>query len=150
MTSISPPEGQDKTLLELATRCEAATGPDRELDELISAAVEGAVREVQSDGRTAYHTIDGSRWVSIRVPDPGYTASLDAAMTLVPEGFRLFCLGEARYMTRNPAYSAQLEIWTSKDGVDGSDRRSIGVANTAALALCAAALRALNQVRAIL
>jgi hypothetical protein len=50
------------TLLELAERCEKATGPDRELDAAINRAIHGQRQMVFS-----------------------YSNSLDAAMTLVPE-----------------------------------------------------------------
>jgi hypothetical protein len=60
-------------LLALAERCEAATGPDRELDGDIFCAL----------GHAPF--IEGA-YCAYR--SPAYTASLDAAMTLVPEGWR--------------------------------------------------------------
>ena len=64
-------------LLQLAERCENATGPDRELDCDIHAKLVGAPHR---------HQIP-STW-------PLYTASLDAAMQLVPEGWRLIDMCE--------------------------------------------------------
>lgn len=87
----------------LAERCEQATGASYVLDSEIWAAT-SAQTEI--------------------VP-PAYTASLDAAMTLVPEGCRLTHLGQAPWGRWN----------ASVDSVNGN-------AATDALALCAAALHA--------
>jgi hypothetical protein len=57
-------------LLDLAERCEKSEGPSRELDRDIAQAVEGEVYPA---------------W-SIFNSSP-YTASVDAALTLVPEGW---------------------------------------------------------------
>ena len=134
------------TLLELAERCEAATGPDDALDGAIWLAVlaDDNARKAYDEGLNMSRDEAAFR-LSYMAGGFRPTASLDAALTLVPEGFRLFSLGEARYMTRSPAFCAQLEIWTSEDGIDGSANRSIGVANTLPLALCVAALRARNE-----
>ncbi len=90
----------------LAVRCEAATGPDRELDALIN-------------------DIAGRRPTM-----PAYTASLDAAMTLVPEGY-LYGIG-------NPEGAAHAVVSESPDALIDPVK-----AATPALALCAASLRAL-------
>ena len=74
------------SLSDLIARLEKATGPDLELDEQIQAAISGATLEKQADGRNAYHR-DGF-WISIGKVLP-YTSSIDAAMTLVPEGWRV-------------------------------------------------------------
>jgi hypothetical protein len=90
------------TLLTLAERCEQAAGPDAGLNLAI--------------------------WTSLldtpgfRPPSPwrtDYTASVDAAVTLVPEGCGWMVMGNA----------AKVKRWPSR-------------AATPALALCAAALRA--------
>ena len=66
-----------ETLLALADRCEQATGPDRRIDYRI-----GLIVGVHNVSETMLpHIMAGSR-VDNRVPR--YTASLDAAMTLVP------------------------------------------------------------------
>jgi hypothetical protein len=79
-------------LLELAARVEGLKGPDREVDAEI-ALVCGIVRE--RDGNCFYGHRDYSVVVMERdyydheghPPElPAYTASLDAAMTLVPKG----------------------------------------------------------------
>jgi hypothetical protein len=111
------------TLLALADRCEQAAGPDRELDCYIHAPREG-------------RNIKPERWIeTVRVYShmvPRYTASLDAAVMLVPEGW-IYELGRG-------------ESGTSRALCRMGDERGIwtgwAVAATAALALCAAALRA--------
>lgn len=141
-------------LAALADRCEAATGPDRELDFYIWAALNGVTeitnpaeghpmtpgRGGRVEGRDAsgelrlYGFVDPGKtsrnWSPYGGDDryPAYTASLDAAMSLVPEGWewRVASTGEA-------------ECWCG----DGSDINLR--AATPALALCAAALRARNN-----
>lgn len=111
------------TLLALAERCEQATGPDRELDFTI-------------DNFMLKHGPEADRIRNPRYVLP-YTASLDAAVTLVPEGCDWHCQS-------NPSVSA---CWASVSPMKvdsklqewGSGMRR---ASTAALALCAAALRA--------
>lgn len=93
-------------LLELAARCEAATGPDNALERDIRKAL------------GIYHTVSASK--------SHFTASLDAAMSLVPEG--------AKVTTQNFGGPGPMVL------VEPNERfRS---AKTLALALCAAALRA--------
>ena len=123
------------SLSDLIARLEKATGPDRELDEQIQAAISGATLEKQADGRSAYHR-DGF-WISIGKVLP-YTSSIDAAMTLVPEGME-------------------------KDFTDlyGVARVSVGInaepgpfygtheGGSLAIALCIAALRARSQIESL-
>ncbi len=124
-------------LLALAARCEAATGPDRELDAAIwLASVIGATREQwdythEASGRLCHmdETRDASRRLIIV---PAYTASLDAAMTLVGNVGVLITLSEIK-----------------GDGmpmcVVGTPENAniyMAVAQTMQTALCAAALRA--------
>lgn len=98
-------------LLELAERCEASTGPDQALDRDIQRAV---------------------------APDDlmqHYTASLDAAMTLVPEGW-WGCIEQER-----PTRDCEASL--SPPVSEPWGPRSINTsAATPALTLCAAALRA--------
>lgn len=105
-------------LLELAARCEAAEGPDRELEHAIADAVIGPVKPPYRRGFCF-----------------SYTASVDAAMMLVPEGWHLFSLGETRFMLGGP-WLAQLDDWQEIPA------RHHATAATPALALCAAALKA--------
>lgn len=115
-------------LLELASRCEVATGPDRELDAAIATGAGW-----QDVGRAGY-----GAWRGVR-PATGkrehvmrFTASLDAAMTLVPEGWfvRITSAGAC-----DIANSAWLEE-------EGEQQALYTDAATPALALCAASLRA--------
>ena len=128
-------------LLKLAERVEALDGPCRETDLKVFHAI-GAPVPFQfankvvalafDETRNAYFAPVGD--MQVRYEPPAYTASLDAAMTLVPEGW----------------------TWTLVDHCDGSvaglvDDRvhpvrldSVEVeAVTPALALTAAAIRAL-------
>jgi hypothetical protein len=109
------------TLLALAERCEQAAGPDRELDAEIALAI-GYTREKKGRERIAWwrnpkgQQIGYDGWHNF---PPSFTASLDAAVTLVPEG--------CGWMVMNNA--AKVGRWPSRGA-------------TPALALCAAALRA--------
>jgi hypothetical protein len=89
------------TLIALAERCEQAAGPDRELDFAIAAGV---------------------GWPdspNLHQHARRYTESLDAAVTLVPQGCGWMIMGNAAKVGRLPSRGA-----------------------TSPLALCAAALRA--------
>jgi hypothetical protein len=102
---MTPPK--DK-LLELAERCEAAAGPDDALDWSIAEAIGCA-------------------------PGLPYSASLDAAMTLVPEGW------DVRMGSNSGAPWAQCK--RTRPLVDCHN----GAATTLPLAICAAALRSRSQ-----
>lgn len=95
-------------LLALAERCEQAMGPDRKLEIEI--------------GHIAHPNAMITR---------EYTASLDAALTLVPEGF-VTNLG-------NDTGAAWAHVWSDGPDYDGMIPGSRAV--TMPLALCAAALR---------
>lgn len=110
-----------KELIALADRVDALTGPCRETDFWISVRVNGteyADAELQSDIDLV--GIEGM------VIDAPYTASVDAAMTLIPEGYDWAVFHTNSGLT--------VHAWCgSRDDV---------FANTPALALTAAALRA--------
>lgn len=132
-------------LLALAARVEAAEGADRELDAEISVAVHGGeiVWKTSTGTMEAYPT---RRYASTghvggigAAPVPAFTASLDAAASLVPEG-----------------HEWRVETLNMRDGRGGaivcrpgSAERFPGVtmhcAATPALALTAAALRAMAE-----
>jgi hypothetical protein len=114
------------TLLALADRCEQAAGPDRELDVAIARALDwkplyrddyskwwppAAVEDSRARKRSILH--------HPTQPLPAFTASLDAAVTLVPEGYGWMVMKNVAKVGRWPKRAA-----------------------TPALALCAAALRA--------
>lgn len=111
----------EATLLALADRIEAAEGPDRELDAAIALAI-----RYQDCLPCDFNGIKARTGGILNAP--AFTASLDAAMTLVPEGWTGVIdltgaakLIDARYPNR--------------------EVRALACA-TPALALCAAALRA--------
>lgn len=118
----------------IAYRCEAASGPDRELDHAIYEALGNPVVRCAS---ASTHGTDLVNWA------PFYTASLDAAVTLVPSGWA-FSLGslmglplERRWRCHlrdhNEPYNPATCSWIDSD------------LTTPALAICAAALRALAE-----
>lgn len=133
-------------LLALADRVEALTGPDR----LIDAEVTVALRLPHTNGKWALnfpewepdHTDKGRVWAVGNINGNGshrsgswisqpYTASLDAAMTLVPEGafWSVTMRGEHR-----GGYHACCQMDGPLDWREGA---------TPALALTAASLRAI-------
>jgi hypothetical protein len=141
------------TMKELAERCEQATGPDRELDMLIDCALKGVIPIYPTEGHPmtpgrggrieAAGTFELLGWI-----DPGevqrnfspyggedryprYTASLDAAMSLVPEGRGLIY---KRHGIKN-VWRVQIHSGDETTFIEGD-------AATPALALCAAALKA--------
>lgn len=130
----------------LAERVEAATGPDRQLDALIEAYRQ---RDRYPD---AVAVRMGKLWSAVACKGPGrgwrrygiffqhhaYLASLDAAMTLVPEGWHTRIALEDRHSRR--------WSWTLRGGY-GSESQSR--AATPALALTAAALRAAALARSV-
>ena len=76
---------QAETLSALIARLEASTGPDREIDQAVADATLIPESDVCIVGAPApmkvWRYIDGSVGTALRC-----TASLDAAMTLVPDG----------------------------------------------------------------
>lgn len=137
-----------KEMLDLAARVEAASGPDRELDADIAIAIRwrvlGNIQHWVHDWPAGYE--HGSYEGTIRLanyPDgegykvPEFTASLDSAMSLIPQGAEWKCEGWPEPSKVHSGASAT--AW-----VQGAARV---YAATPALALCAAALRARAQVR---
>ncbi len=116
-------------LLKLAKRVEALSGPDREVDELIE-------RAVGKYSAFSYYTLgddDQSDYIPTR-----YTTSLDAALTLRSSGWTIAHICEED----DKRWFAELRhgFKTSYDHV-----AMAGKCATPALALCAAALRALAK-----
>ena len=117
-------------MTELARRCEEAEGPSRELDADI-ALTQG------------WHELPGDNWCGPRgeIGVPTYTASIDAAMSLVPSNtehtvvfWQIGNDGEGA----NPAdYLARILICSNL-----TSKEYRATAATPALALCSAALRA--------
>jgi hypothetical protein len=126
----------DATMLaDLIARLEAATGPDRDLDLGILNALYG----------NDWRWVDDEReWVTTDeygVGAPGnpvcsllpYTASLDAAMTLVPEGTAVV-IGWGQTPDTRP-WARLAKPWNGADATGA----------TPAIALCIAALKARSQ-----
>ena len=121
-------------LEELASRCEDATGPDHDLDWAIT-QVRHPSANPHPRNPALFLLCDGH----FRRSDFNYTASLDAAMSLVPEGLEWHIdhrLGKGM----SPAYAS---LWGI--GARDIDRHFNATGKTPALALCAAALRALAK-----
>jgi hypothetical protein len=117
-------------LEQLALRCEGASGPDRELDALIFASTLDLTNtRIASIEDWAAEAVRGKwNW-------PRYTASIDAAMTLVPEGWVTFLASEDRHSRRWK--------WHLRCAGVNAEARSV----PPALALTAAALRARARAR---
>jgi hypothetical protein len=139
-------ERQRTDLVELAKRVEALDGPCRETDVAIGLGIDWAHRSMGCTLRQ-FHALgesvpemaaDAERQTSILLQLPRYTASLDAAMTLVPEGWQYWEVRMKRIGTDDPAAVAEISRMTGDD-VDYEN----GFAVTPALALTAAAIRAL-------
>jgi hypothetical protein len=108
------------TLLELAERCEKADGPDRDID--------WAICGLLNTGRST----------DPRRPGPDYfTASIDAAMTLIPESWTAWEMASSDRRT-------QFWFEVTRMAGDGSlmEHLAEGLSPFPALAICAAALRA--------
>jgi hypothetical protein len=133
-------------ILRLAERCEQATGPDRELDQAIELTLPGVLPHpdmgrfkaddwayvISGTGHPDYEPGQG-------YASPRYTASLDAAMTLVPDGCREWHCGRNIKTGKGQAYLLDPATMRTPIYVHGE---------TPALALCAAALRARAEVAA--
>ena len=95
-----------ENLLALAARCEAGTGPDRALDAAIVVAltpecigIERPPLDGLIDSPNAEWLLQWSPprpWSRSWRPVPAYTASLDAAASLVPAGWVWSCYGGDR------------------------------------------------------
>lgn len=128
------------TLIALAERCEAATGPDRELDAAIwwfagsngECDDETLKKNLNADPANGLDIWIGCRWRTDGTFPAHYSTSLDDAMTLVPEGWATFFAAEDRH-----SHSWRWEL-RGGYGVKAAAR-----AATAGRAFTAAALRAI-------
>jgi hypothetical protein len=117
---------------ELIKRLERATGPDRELDRLLGREFGSAMRGP-----------DSNEWIY-----PAYTASIDAALTLVPEETRkhhgiwwTIQQNAGSLGTGKTFYVAQvLRSWGNTE--EHNHEKHTGINGAAAIALCIAALKA--------
>ena len=140
------------TLLALASRVEAAAGADRELDCLIWAEQNGEQITWQGNCMVAgVHGVVG--WIDPGVTQrnfstnrattgpasiPAYTASLDAARTLVPSGLILRNYQSSRFVP----HSCEVALSWAHGGWLGNSDHSFALALTAA---CLRALAVLEQ-----
>jgi len=132
----------------LAARVEAAQGADRELDEAVARAT-GWDTECGELWWTPAQVAERrrlkvSRWRHQPVSLPAYTASLDAAASLVPSGWRVSQVGEWDHdtlRTRGPWFAILIPAGKSDD-FSWVTKARCNHAATPALALTAAALRA--------
>lgn len=90
-------------LIELAERCEQASGSDRELDVLIGVAVDFRIGKMSLRERFEVcglaDTVDAAANFHgdiLRTGLPAFTTSIDAAMSLVPEGWRIIQVSHTR------------------------------------------------------
>ena len=124
-------------IIALAERVEGAEGLDRELDRLIAFATGWRMRDGDWIEPRGFRLPIGT----LAVP-PFYTASLDAAMTLVPDGEGHW--PQLIYTGTNPNNPAKqrvrYEIWAK-----GYSKPARGHAATPALALTSASLRAIAE-----
>lgn len=117
-------------MTDLADRIERADGPSRELDAEIAVASGQYRADRHRPG--SFFKADQPNHSSLGVP--AYTSSLDAAMSLVPEGWgegKILWVGGECYVTLSRSHPENME--------------AKGEAATPAPALCAAALRAKEQ-----
>jgi hypothetical protein len=122
-------------LLSLAERCEKAMGPDRELD----GAIHFAVVLCEPCPENVTHLVECTEMFEDEANAVArYTASLDAAMQLVPEGWTY----HAQQGPSGQPHSWQLLTIGEHDT---RFREQRGKASTPALALCAASLRARDE-----
>lgn len=125
-----------EVLLKLAERVEALERPDREVDAAITLAIFPWIG-INEDGD--FIRKDGSPYDGVRIRVLEYTASLDAALTLVPDDPWIEIKGPRKYLnipTHSPNYwSAMVSEWYHEG-------EGVGWGTTPALALCAAALKA--------
>lgn len=135
----------------LADRIEGLTGPDREVDAEIVVALDIRPAWCVGYGRGIYVAKEASGEIVVRINTTGkksmghpnigdfphFTASLDAAMTLMPAGFD-FMLDN--FDGARAGFRCSAGVFVSGDWCDCKG------ATTPALALCAAALRARSAV----
>jgi hypothetical protein len=138
LKGCSMTEGNEAGVLDtLAERCEQATAPDRELDAAIHKIVSGVNAYPNSAG--AWEFIKDRKVHRLSL----YTASIDAAAALVPEGKRFSCgqgfAGHGPWARIEPDSDCRVGSPVHKQGTGNR------YAETVALALCAAALRARTQ-----
>jgi hypothetical protein len=119
----------------LAECCESSAGPDDDLDREIwlTVVADDNQRELVRVGRALHGDDEAAFRLDRMMGGFNPTASLDAAMTLVPEGHCVSAMGEVP-----DDREWYVEIWKEGEGYHQGEVRG----KTPALALTAAALRA--------
>lgn len=127
----------------LIERLEKARAPDRALDIAILQETDANGYRIEDDGTilVSGDQGEGSGWFNIGYEVPAFTASIDAALTLVPETFdyEVTILGTADDETWT---CASIRWWKEKRAINerGWQNRSANSKSTA-IALCTAALK---------
>lgn len=116
---------------ELIARLEKATGPDRELADEILVQVFGWKRGLTELTEDFMLPPNSMEWLGpLKRPDP--LSSIDAAMTLVPEG----------YYIEKRRYSDGWYVWISTHSTYRDDSKWNAIQTLEAIAICIASLRA--------
>ena len=128
-------------LLTLAQKCENAEGPDRRIDALIwllqPCEAPDCNRELRDD--IVKRFLAGQQWGDSEVPS--YTASVDDAASLVPEGLE-WIVSNQRMKRLPDSTPKQFDGWAGVYGGPMVGSECDSFAANPALALCAAALQA--------
>lgn len=119
---------------ELIAALESATGPSREMDAWVA-----IVAKAPPEGSWLLFGLADPATFAIGTHQywdcPRYTASIDAALTLVPEGWAVYEMGEVRPVTGSGWYALLMVR-------NGSSGLAHGAGISLALALTDAALKA--------
>ena len=124
--------------VELAERCEQATGPDRKIDAAMAKAL-GLVPSGLTPGTSRGYEARFSNSTVWIWDAPYYTASLNAITALIDRELP----GSMRSIRKHPDGEAVAQVWNSQ--VVGETPRQRWCCASEALALCAAFCRAMNE-----
>lgn len=133
----------EHTMQDLIERLESATGPDRELDALVAIAMgeppSEAFRLAGAPDPGKFGVGSYGYWTA-----PKYSESIDAALTLVPEGWQWQISNRAPDPHTGRAYLNNKQLINIGGGLTPNPRYAgaEATAATPAIALCIAALRA--------
>lgn len=131
-------------MTQLLDRLEHAEEGSRELDRDVAEAA-GWERKVTADQMADdYWRLGDMSWTRETAGyPPDYTTSLDAALTLVPEGWKPSMIAwQSEELRWDPPFRVSASVVTAKQISNSHPGYAKGEAATPALALCAAALRA--------
>lgn len=126
-------------------RLQKATGPDQELDRLITLLAgwrEATPEEKDQNGVGGYYREDGSgRWLSDAFP---WTGNVETALMLIPDSWTAWGVRSRRRKTAFVAYLSRL-VDDDSDFPHGEEEIT-GHGSTPAIAICVVALKALRRV----